>query len=189
MEKKEYYSLVELVNIVGLKYRQLQDRILKIYSKYQNNSDLLFKQKNRWFIHNTLLPEFQRIRKPLNYKIFATINSKNSFEKLYWEYVAKQLYKRIRRIDKKAMFLYVIEKTRGDVNHLHFITTYPNKVEIRSLIKQFYLTDCTNDMNVMVKDIFYEEGIFEYLSKQNDPVLLSSFPSLMGRIHNIIKQH
>ncbi len=171
--EKNYYNLKELSPIVNLKYRALKERIKKISSKYENKKDLLYKKGNKWFIHCSIVKDFKRQRKPIDYKWFVTITSRNQFEMEYWKYIINHhLNKLLKKIDATTRIKYVIEPHISGKLHLHYMTNFRNKRTLRTIMKQDYLTDLTNDMNILIENVYYVKGLHEYFRKQNRPVLL-----------------
>jgi hypothetical protein len=168
-----YYNLKELSPIVNVKYRQLQIIVKKVGKKYENNEKLLFKKSNRWYIHSSIIKEFKRQRNPIDYKLFITIASKNQFDIDYWKYfITKKLNKTLKKIDASTRVKYVIEKTKRNVYHLHFITNFGKIKTLKSIIKKDDITNNSNDMNAQVQYIYDVKGLHKYFRKQNKPVLL-----------------
>jgi len=169
--EKKYYHLKELSPIVNLKYRQLIEKIKVVSRKYKDREDLIYKKSNKWFIHYSLIKEFQRIRKPIDYKLFITIGSKNRFEREYWKYIIFQLNRKLKKIDPSARVKYVIE-LKDNYYHLHFKTTFGLLKQLRRLIKNDELTNDNNDMNVVIINVWDLKGLTDYFKKQFKPVLL-----------------
>jgi hypothetical protein len=156
---------------VNLKFRQLSKRVKDVYGKYKNNSNLIYKEFNRWFIHNKLICEFKRKRNPINYKLYVTIASKNDFEVKYWKTFISMFYKELKTVDSSTRLKYVIENNRRDTPHLHFITTYENKADLRRKLNEHYITSYDNDMDIDIQNVWEVKGLHEYFRKQNKPVL------------------
>ena len=171
--ENKYYNLKQLSPIVDIKYRQLLIRVKIINEKYKENNKLIYKISNKWFIHSSLIEsEFLRYRKKIDYTLFATINSKNNYEKEYWRYiVVHRIYKKLKEIDVSTKLRYVIE-LKNNSYHLHFKTTYGNIKQLRYLLKADELTNDTNDMNTYIQYVYYIKGLYEYFRKQNKPTLL-----------------
>ena len=167
---KKYYTLKELVPIVNIKYRQLLVRVKLVSKKYANDKKLINKKFNKWNIHFSLIEnEFQRRRKkPINYILFATINSGNNFDKHYWEFIANDIDRRLKELDKKSRIKYVIEYKDGTY-HLHFITSFGKLKQLKKLIQNHYLA---NNMNSLIKYVYDAKGLHKYFRKQYQPVLL-----------------
>ena len=170
--EKKYYNLKELIPIVNLQYRQLQQRIKIVYKRYENKKELLYKKSNEWYIHASLVKEFKRIRKPIDYKLFITIASRNQFGLDYWKFFINRLNKSLKKIDASTRVKYVIEPTKKDIYHLHFITSFSKLNIIKNLIKKDDITNSTNDMNTKIKYVYDTKGLHKYFRKQNKPVLL-----------------
>lgn len=170
--EKKYYSLIELCTIVKLKYRQLQKRVKIVNKKYSNKKELIFKKSNRWFIHNSIIKDFLPIRKPIDYKLFVTIASKNKLELKYWRIVVYHLYRSLKKSDNTTRMKYVVEQTKNGNYHLHFITSYDNLKRIRKIIIENDITNSSNDMNTKIKYITDIKNLTQYLSKENKPILL-----------------
>ena len=172
MIKKDYYSLKEIEKLTQLKYRQLQNRILTIKEKYKNNVEKIYKLKNRWYIHNSIVNEFERKKISINYKQFITISSKNDYEIDYWRVVIKDIYNQIyNNLDKYNRLKYVIELNENGLYHLHFLTTFNDKKLLNKLIREnIYIKD--NDMNILIENVYDVEGLHRYFRKQNKPTLI-----------------
>lgn len=170
--ENKYYTLKELSPIVNLKYRQLQERILLVNEKYKGKNELIYKNNNKWFIHSSLISEFTRIRKPIDYKLFITIASKNNFDLEYWKYYISRLNKTLKKIDTSTRIKYVIEKTKNNIYHIHFITSFNKVKTLMNLIKKDDFSNNSNDMNTNIQNIYEVKGLHEYFRKQNKPVLL-----------------
>jgi len=169
---KDYYSLKEIEKLTELKYRQLQNRILAVQEKYKNDKTKIYKHKNRWYIHDSILFEFERKRKPINYKRFTTISCKSNYEINYWRIVMKDIDNQIyKNLDKYNRTRYVIELNENGIYHLHFLTTFNNKKLLKKLIKgNIYIKD--NDMNILIEDVYDVIGLHRYFRKQNKPTLI-----------------
>lgn len=168
---KIFYTLKELSPIVNMKYRQLQERIKIVKTKYKDRCDLLYKKSNIWFIHQSLIKEFARKRKPIDYKLFVTIASSNHFDMGYWKYIIFRLNERMKNIDTSTRTKYVIE-LKNNFYHLHFITTFGKYKQLQSMIKKDFFTNNSNDMNSLIKYVTKVNGLHEYFRKQYKPVLL-----------------
>ena len=171
---KDYYTLKELIPIVRLKYRQLQKRMISISLKYKDNKTLLYKKSNKWNIHKSIVKiEFSRKRKPINYQLFATISSANNYDIKYWRYIIKeQINPIIKSLEPTSRIKYVIELNKQNLYHLHFITTFERKKDLKKILADNLLTSKENDMNTLIKYIWEVKGLHQYFRKQNKPVLL-----------------
>lgn len=170
--EKEYYTLSELSPIVNLKFRQLHKRVKDVYEKHKENGNLIYKKSNRWYIHRKLKSEFKRKRTPIDYKLYTTIASRNDFEVEYWKTFISMFYRELKNVNGSIRLKYVIERTKRDVPHLHFITTYENIKDLRKKLNEHYITAYDNDMDKKVKYVYEVKGLHEYFRKQNKPVLM-----------------
>lgn len=170
--EKKFYCLKELTTIVNLSYRQLKERLKVVSKRYEDRTELIFKKSNRWYIHYSLIKEFARKRKPIDYKLFITIASKNGFELEYWKFFIIQLNKSLKKLDASTRIKYVIEPTRKDIYHLHFITSFGKLKKLKSIIKQDDITNSSNDINTKIKYVYNVKGLHSYFRKQNKPILL-----------------
>lgn len=170
---QEYYSLTELITIAELKYRQLLERVKIVKEKYKDNNKLIFKKYNKWFIHNSIVSEFKRKRKRIDYKLFITIASKNNYKIDYWKYIVFQLNRKLKNFDTSIRVKYVIEKNKRHIYHLHIITTFSRLKILKRIVNESFLTDDSNDMNTKIKHIYNIRDLHSYFRKQNSPVLLS----------------
>ena len=170
--ENKYYNLKQLKPIVNLNYRELLKRVKVVSNKYNNQKHLIYKKSNEWNIHSSLIElEFSRKRRKIEYKLFTTINSKNSFDKEYWQFIIHRLYNKLKCIDNSVRVRYVIE-LKDKSYHLHFKTTFDNSNILRNTIKNDELTDKTNDMNIYTISVYYLKGLYKYFRKQYKPILL-----------------
>ena len=169
---QEYYTLKEISSNVKLSYRQIQIRLKEVIEKQKDKKGYLLKKSNRWYIHHTLIQEFKRKRKPLDYKLFVTIASRNKFEEEYWKFFILQLNKKLKKIDSSTRVKYVIETTNKNNFHLHFITTFNKIRKLKKMIDEDDISNSTNDMNTKIKKVVEIKGLHRYFRKQNKPVLL-----------------
>jgi hypothetical protein len=172
--EKEYFCLKELfsLELVDLKYRQLQNRIKVISKKYEDRKDLIYKKSNRWYIHNSIIIKEFKKKKKIDYKLYGTISSSNKFEINYWKYCIFELNKKLKKVEPLSRLKYVIETNRRNIYHLHFITSFNSINKLKQIIREDYYFDKTNDMNILIKYIWEVEGLEEYFKKENKPVLL-----------------
>ena len=170
--KQNYYTLKELIPLANINYRQLQNRILTILQNHINNPTLIHKQNGRWNIHHSIINEFVRVKNPINYKLFTTISSRNDFSQDYWKVVIKSIDEEIRNnLDKNNRTKYVIELNQSGVYHLHFMTTFNNNKELKSLINNNrYINN--NNMNILIKQTYDVDGLHKYFRKTNKPILI-----------------
>ena len=169
---KKYYTLRELVPIVKLKYRQLLVRVKLVSKKYENNKQLIYKKSNKWYIHFSIIKkDFKRKRNPINYKLFTTINSEDNFDKQCWKFIVLDINRKLKKFDTKNRIKYVIEYKDGSY-HLHFITNFDKLKQLRTLIKNNFITSDENGMNTLVMKVWKDKGLHEYFRKQYRPVLL-----------------
>lgn len=169
-EKKEFYTLKELKSFTELHYRALQNRIKVVSNNYHNRTELIYKYNNKWFIHNSLITEFQKEKFPIDYKLFITIASGDKLDKAHWKYILFNINKNLKQINASTRTKYVIELTKNNIYHLHFITTYCSKAILNKLLKDDILT---NSMNINIKEITDIENLHKYLRKENKPILLN----------------
>jgi len=172
MKIKDYYSLKEIEKLTDLKYRQLQNRILTIQEKYKNNVEKIYKLKNRWYIHYSIIKEFEKKKISINYKQFISISSRNKLDYDYWYIIIKDIDKDIyNNLDKYNRTRFVIEKNKNGFNHLHFLTTFNDKKLLNNIIKKNRYID-NNDMNILIENVYDVNGLYKYFRKENKPVLI-----------------
>jgi len=170
--EKEFYNLKEIENIIDLKYRQIQIRFKIIKKKFAGRNDLIVKKSNVWKIHSSLLKEFDRKRKSIDYVLFATISSKNNYSLASWKFIIIELNKTLKNTDNNTRIKYVIEKNSHGILHLHFMTTFRKSRELKNIIASNIFTGKNNEMNTNVKFIYEVKGLNNYFKKQQKPVLL-----------------
>ncbi|MBP6871940.1 MAG: hypothetical protein KBC43_08035 [Bacteroidales bacterium] len=177
--EKEYFSLKEVSVFSDLKYRQLVVRVKSVKDKL-GSSELIYKKSNRWYIHHSLIDQyFQRRRKPIGYKLFGTINCKYPYDIDYWKHIVQHLVKILRGIDSTVRIKYVLERTKRNIIHFHFLTTFDDMKKLKRIIKGDILMGPGNGMNAKIKWIYEVKGLHKYFRKQNKPVLLRQHISLI----------
>ena len=169
-DEKEFYTLKELKSFTELHYRALQNRIKVVSNKYQNRTELIYKYKNKWFIHNSLISEFKKDKLPIEYKLFITIASGDKLDKAYWKYILFRINSNLKQLDTSTRTKYVIELTRNNIYHLHFITTYNNIKILNKILKDDFLT---SNMNIHTQEITKLDNLHKYIRKENKPILLN----------------
>lgn len=172
--EERYYNLKELTQIDNLKYlayRQLIKRVKIVSIKYQGNKELIYKKSNQWYIHSSIKEEFMKVKKPIEFQLFITIASKNQLPLSYWKIIVFQLKKELKKIDTSMRIKYVVETTSNNINHLHFITSFPGLKKMMRIIKDNPLTN-SDEMNTKIIKITDLDNLHKYLRKQNIPVLL-----------------
>lgn len=173
--EKRYYSLRELSQIDKkkyLEYRQLIERVKVVSIKYEGYKELIYKKSNQWYIHSSIIEEFMKVKKSIDFQLFITIASKNQLPISYWKIIVFQLKKELKKIDIRTRVKYVVEITNNNINHLHFITSFPNQKVMKRIIEDNPLTSNSNQMNTKILKITDLDNLHKYLRKQNIPVLL-----------------
>ncbi|MEI6050401.1 MAG: hypothetical protein WCS03_15985 [Bacteroidota bacterium] len=120
-----YYKLKDLEKMVDLKPRSLKLRMLQVKKKYKFNTDLLYKNGNRWYIDETIVYEFDRKRNNLNdkeYKSFVTISFDGARSVEAINGIVNVVFDRLKPHFDKIVINYVIELNSSQKYHLHFIT-------------------------------------------------------------------
>ncbi len=175
MITNEFYTLKELLLKVkkkpALKYRQIQKRLKIVLKQYENQPDKLFKKSNRWYIHFSLLNEFERDRTSIDYKLFITIAAQNKTDESYWRIIIRQINKNLLRINNSYRIKYVIENTNNYRHHLHFITDFTDVKAMKEIFKSIPELTYLNKINVDFTLVYDIEPLQEYFKKQNKPVL------------------
>ncbi|WP_372950819.1 hypothetical protein [Mariniphaga sp.] len=173
MSKTDYYHLIELPEIVNLKYRQLQKRLKIVIEKYESEKDKLFKKSNRWYIHKSIVEkEFSRNRNlPPNYKLFITITTQIDTNSGYWRVIINEINKKLKEIDNSYRIKYVIE-SKNHRQHLHFITDCDKRKELKIIFKKIPELIYLNKVNIDITTIYDEKKLQNYFKKQNKPILL-----------------
>jgi hypothetical protein len=127
-KEKEYYSLVEIEQLVDLKTRSVKYRMVEVKKKYKDNKKLLYKGKKNWNIHKSIIFEFDRkqlsvTERLAKYNSLVTISPDGNYD-IEALRAALQLIKiEMEKIDVNASMFYFIEQgERGGLNHVHFVT-------------------------------------------------------------------
>ena len=170
-ETKKFYTLKELLPFTLLGYDALLYRVKKIENKYNGRTELLIKRNNKWYIHDSIINEFQKEKFWIDYKLFITIASSDNLNKAYWKFLLFQINRNMRKIDKTTRTKYVIELTKNNLYHLHFITTFDNENKLNELLKGDILI---NNMNIDIQDIYEKKNLHKYLRKRDKPILLNT---------------
>lgn len=171
MIEEDFYSLIELVPMVNLQYKQLQNRLKVVREKYGIEKDKLYKKSNRWFIHKCLINEFDRKVYYIDYKLFITIAAQNKTNIDYWRFIVKTINKRLKGISNSFRIKYVVE-SKNQNYHLHFITNCNNRIELRKIFNDIPELTYLNKINVDITNVYEIKGLHNYFRKQNKPVLL-----------------
>jgi len=171
MNEKEFYGLKELTTITELHYRQLQERVKIVSKKYEGRIELIYKKSNKWYIHKSIIKEFNN-KKHIDYKLFITISSKNSYDINCWKKIMNDLNNELKKIDGSIRIKYVIESNKGGTLHLHFITTFNQMRKLKKVISTNYMTSITNQMNTKIIEIYDIKELQKYLSKQSKPFVI-----------------
>ncbi len=58
MKQKTHYKFAEILKLTGISERTFRYRIKELKEKYKDSPDLLFKKRNSWRIHVSLITEF-----------------------------------------------------------------------------------------------------------------------------------
>lgn len=165
-----YYKLKDLENIVELKPRMLKYKMKSIKEKYKN-SKLLYKEGRQWFIHESIVFEFDRERKGLNqhnFKSFCSVSFEGNVSGDFIREIMNISFLEMKQT-KKTTIYYVIEKNRSNQNHLHFLCNW-NKTKkdegvIYRTIKDYSIinfdmrpiTNFRNLNNYLNKDFQYKK--------------------------------
>ena len=169
---KEFYNLKELTPIVNLQYKQLKNRVQEINKKY-DDSKLIFKKQNKWFIHKTIIKEFSRKRKLIDFNFFITISPEGFYPFSYLLKLVKHINKLIRKESPLERLKFVFER-KGKRNHIHILTTFNKKQRIRQIINEHIISETT--LNIHYERLYtrYRIDYLEktYMKKENKPILL-----------------
>ena len=172
---KEYYNLKELQKICELKYRQLINRVKDVQNKYKENDPRIFKKSNQWFIHKSLIKQFNRKRKPnVKYIYMITISPSpiNNYDKEAWHSILKQLHKKFKGIESESVTRYSIEKTENFTNHVHFLSTVNNRTTIRNILDNDYFTKKGNETSIVIESVWDQKGVIKYIEKYGKSKIL-----------------
>ncbi|UJH90942.1 hypothetical protein LZ575_19980 [Antarcticibacterium sp. 1MA-6-2] len=124
LKNKKYYTSTEVMTKLGICLRTFRYRIAKLRIKYANVPSLLYKKDNKWYIHRQLLQEFVPIKrrtKTLFNKDWNTLVTWITRENYDGEYHV-QLATEIKEAFPNGNFDYVIEQTKGGINHTHLVS-------------------------------------------------------------------
>ncbi len=127
LKNKKYYTSTEVMQKVGICLRTFRYRISKLKVKYANVPSLLFKEDNKWYIHRQLLEEFipkKRRTKTIFNKDWNTLITWNTLSEYDIQY-HEQLVKEIKEAFPRGNFDFVIEQTKGGINHTHLVSDLP----------------------------------------------------------------
>jgi len=167
---KEYYNLKEITSFVDIKYRQLKIRVNEVSRKYDRN--LIHKKNNQWYIHRSIVKEFSRKRRKIDYKYFITITPEGKYPFNFLRTFVNHIISQVRQEDSPETIKYVLE-TKNDRNHIHIMTTYNNQPKFRKMLKGHSLSE--TKLNLHFKKLYFQYEInhkHEYMRKQNRPILV-----------------
>lgn len=167
-----YYTLKQLSPIVELTYNHLKLRVKDIIKKYADDKALITKKSNIWYIHQSIINEFEPIRKPIKYKYFITIASRNKLELKYWKFCISDLNIKLKQIEPTTRTKYVVETTRNNTYHIHIITSFSNYEILNKMLNNNQINNFFAYMNIDIQKIYLVSGLHRYFRKQNKPVLL-----------------
>ncbi len=166
--EKEYYSLIEVVQMVDLKTRAVKYRMLEVKEKYKNNSKLLFKSKKNWNIHHSILFEFDRkqltrMEKLAKYNSLVTVAPDGNYQVEALTEALKLIKLELNKIDANCnMYYYIEQGERSGINHIHFLTNLSPNFEKRI----YRLCNIYIKSNVDVRMIYEVRQLVKYLQKE-----------------------
>jgi len=59
MKQKTHLKYADVINVTGISERTFRYRIKELKEKYKDSPDLLYKKRQSWNVHISLLPEFR----------------------------------------------------------------------------------------------------------------------------------
>jgi hypothetical protein len=169
----KFYKLKDLENMVELKPRSLKLRMLVVKKKYKTKPTKLYKKGNRWYIHESIVYEFDRKRNNLNekeYKSFVSISFDGSRSVDCINEITQQVFVKLQSYFDEVIINYTIEHNRSQILHLHFITNITtnqnNKKILHKLFNMYdvifdmkYITNFRNLENYLSKDFVYKKTL------------------------------
>lgn len=170
MITKIFYTLLQLSEThTDLKYRNVKYRLNKLLSVNEIEiGEYLYKQNNKWFVHYSLIDQFQPIRKhkshtKIKYENEITINLKINYDAEFYHHIGKLLIKALRPFDT----LYYIEKNK--YYHIHLATNadYPSICSSLTKIGNTMLIDIIAKKYTRKAGIENKGLFFNYISKAN----------------------
>jgi len=163
---KKYFGRKEILEITGISLRTYKYRINELKVKYKDVPSLLFKEQNKWKIHNSIAEEFLPKRKSANQTInsmkwesFSTWNLADNYD----EEFHYQIINEIKESHPHNLFHYVIEKTKMGVNHVHLISDLSVE-EVENTANEVF-NHYQIPINLNVQQIINKTKVIRYLNK------------------------
>jgi hypothetical protein len=136
---KTYYSLKEIVLMLGISLRTAKYRMKVLKQKYGNHSNLIRIENRKWKIHHNLvnffLPRYKTKGKPIfrtDWRSFGTLALRDYYDNDYFRKLIELLHNRI-----SCKFCYAIETAGEDGKwHLHFISDIKEPQIVQSCLKK-----------------------------------------------------
>jgi len=143
----DYMTAKEISNKTFLPIRKVQRTIKKIKPKYPEN--LILTEKNKSWVHSSLLYEFEpiytkRIYDPptefitrYEWDLFCAFTPNNSTRLNILKYTMHELYKYLKKTTKQPLMLYYSVEFKPNIkNHIHyFVKSNYHRVKLQELIK------------------------------------------------------
>lgn len=172
-----YYTLqaIETNNLSNLKYRMLKNRLkLLLSTKAIEIGNTIFKQSNKWFIHYSIIDQFQAIRvhskskvRADKYKNEITINLPSNYDEKFYHFLA---YKIKQQLQPSKMIYSIETSPKTDSKyHLHIGTTAPLHRITQKLkeIERLTQLPILANANTMIAPIRNLTQFVNYIAKAN----------------------
>lgn len=134
-DEMNYYSLTQLAPMLKINYRNLIPKVKRISEKYRDKKDLINRKSGKWHIHSSIIIEFKKNNNLIDYKYFITAASENQLDIKYWIFCINDLNQKLKSKEALSRIKYVIETTKNNINHIHFITSFSDLTTLNKIIK------------------------------------------------------
>jgi hypothetical protein len=171
-ENQKYYTVKEIIKRLGVCLRHVRSRIAELRQKHEGNKRMMYKDKdNRWHISTHILDKFypqKKHKKPTRYsqewKTFITWAMKDNYSESYHNFLADRL-RELFPNRKRHEWLFVVEKTKKGVNHVHALAMEPYQNVFSPLYDLLEYYRQGKDFDLMVGEVLSANKAERYLRK------------------------
>lgn len=167
-----YYTLKQLENygFTNLKYRMIKYRFNDLVTANKIRvGDKIYKQKNKWFIHVSLIGNFQAKRKlkshmQIVYENEITINLKDNYNSEYYHLMG---YFLLQYLDPNQTLYRVEAGEKNGGYHIHLATTadYQYINHALSLLEDRLQIRIIGNSNTHISKIRHHTAYIDYINK------------------------
>ena len=190
-----FYTLKELEirKLTNLKHRMIKYRFNKLMERGDIVlGDLVYEEKNKYYVHYSLIDKFQPIRKRSNYQmpdytIEMTINLGNDYDLEAYKFLGEQIESKLYPADTIYSIEEGSEKMYKNSFHIHFATnaSFQNICMALKEVGNNIEIDILKNLNTHIADINNNGMYLNYLRKADK--FGYSFRDYPNRKQNLIK--